>query len=170
MVCPSFKKTKGRLADPFLSGAIALPSFIEPMLSADDVETQFYRALASGDLTLLMACWADDDDVTCVPPGGALLRGAAAIQQLFKDLFDRGAVSLRIREVHRVQGVLHAVHTLVEEVEVTAGDVPAIAHVYATNVYIQTGKGWRLQAHHASPGQLVPNDAAPTAHASPTLH
>lgn len=147
-----------------------MPSFIEPMLSADDVEAQFYRALASGDLTLLMACWADDDDVTCVPPGGVLLRGAAAIHQLFKELFDRGAVSLRIREVHRVQGVLHAVHTLLEEVEVVAGDVPAIAHVYATNVYIQTGKGWRLLAHHASPGQLFPKEAAPSVQASPTLH
>jgi hypothetical protein len=31
----------------------------------------------------------------------------------------------------------------------------------ATNVYLQTAQGWRLVAHHASPGSLqAPDDGA----------
>ena len=29
---------------------------------------------------------------------------------------------------------------------------PQVAYVLATNVYVKTSLGWRLVAHHASPG------------------
>ena len=39
----------------------------------DDVETAFYEALQNADITQLMACWADEDDILCVHPGGPRL-------------------------------------------------------------------------------------------------
>ncbi|WP_442786621.1 nuclear transport factor 2 family protein [Hydrogenophaga sp. NFH-34] len=36
----------------------------------DEVEHAFYEALQHGDLERVMACWADEDDVVCVHPGG----------------------------------------------------------------------------------------------------
>lgn len=143
-----------------------------PLLSSpDEVEYQFYDALNHADLSALMACWADDDEVTCVPPGGEMLRGLAAIQALFAELFLRGPVAVSIDQVHKASGLSHAVHTLVEGVNVTTDEGQATADVIATNVYVKTMDGWRLQAHHASPGRLrVVDPAASTEIRHHTLH
>ncbi|HWI81551.1 YybH family protein, partial [Ramlibacter sp.] len=38
--------------------------------NADDVEAAFYEALQTGDIEKLMACWADEDEIVCIHPGG----------------------------------------------------------------------------------------------------
>ena len=38
--------------------------------SPDDIEAAFYEALQTGDLEKLMGCWADEDDIVCIHPGG----------------------------------------------------------------------------------------------------
>ena len=43
---------------------------------ADDIETAFYAALQNGDVDKLMACWADEDDIFCIHPGGPRVLGA----------------------------------------------------------------------------------------------
>ena len=43
---------------------------------ADETEAAFYDAMQLGDIDKLMACWADEDDIVCVHPGGARLVGA----------------------------------------------------------------------------------------------
>ena len=60
--------------------------------SADDVEAAFYEALQAGDLVQMMACWADEDDIVCVHPGGPRLVGAAAIRAAFEAMFSHGSV------------------------------------------------------------------------------
>ncbi|HPK32932.1 MAG TPA: nuclear transport factor 2 family protein, partial [Ottowia sp.] len=37
-------------------------------------------------------------------------------------------------------------------VEITLSEGPHQSWVVATNVYLKTAQGWRLAAHHASPG------------------
>ena len=49
-------------------------------------------------------------------------------------------------------------HHLLERVEVLGPDGPQTAYVLATNVYHKTPQGWRMVAHHASPG--TPTDMA----------
>ena len=46
----------------------------------DEIEATFYEALQSGDIEKLMACWADEDDIVCIHPGGPRLVGAGAIR------------------------------------------------------------------------------------------
>ena len=48
--------------------------------TADAIENQFYEALQTGDIEKLMGCWADEDDIVCVHPGGGRLVGAASIR------------------------------------------------------------------------------------------
>ena len=45
-----------------------------------------------------------------------------------------------------------SVHNVLERIEVLSPTGPAQAWVIATNVYHRTAQGWRLVAHHASPG------------------
>ena len=138
--------------------------------SADDVEAQFYEALQRGDIEKLMLLWADDDEIVCVHPGGSRLIGAAAIRNSFEAIFaNGGGIPVRPEQVHRVSMLSAALHHLVELVAVQgAGIATQTAWVVVSNFYVKTALGWRLVAHHASPGLAEPmpssGDAAATLH------
>jgi ketosteroid isomerase-like protein len=123
-----------------------------PPSTPDDIEAQFYEALQRGDIERLMAVWSDDDDICCVHPGGPRLVGAVAIRASFDAMFGNGAIDARPEKVRRLQTHACAVHSVLEQVRVIGPEGVATAWVVATNVYLQTAQGWRLVAHHASPG------------------
>jgi ketosteroid isomerase-like protein len=54
--------------------------------------------------------------------------------------------------VRRVESLASAVHNVLERVEVLTAEGPRHAFVLATNVYHKAAQGWRMVAHHASPG------------------
>lgn len=119
----------------------------------DGVETAFYEALQSADIDRLMACWADEDDIVCIHPGGPRFVGADAIRAAFDAIFGHeGTIQVKPQAIRRIESTASAVHNVMEHIEVMTGDGPVQAYVLATNVYHQTPKGWRLVAHHASPG------------------
>lgn len=119
--------------------------------NADDIEAAFYEALQRGDIEKLMACWGDDDDIICIHPGGARLIGAATIRAAFEAMFSNGAIHAYPEKVRKVESLSASVHSVLERIEVFA-EGPRIAYVVATNVYHKSSQGWRLVAHHASPG------------------
>ena len=128
--------------------------------SPDEIEAAFYEALQSGDIDKLMACWADEDDIVCVHPGGPRLLGEGQIRSSFEALFANGTIQARPERIARVQGLGACVHSLVERLDILTPDGPAQALVITTNVYHQGAYGWRMVAHHASPGSpSEPEDA-----------
>lgn len=122
--------------------------------NADATEAAFYDALQSGDIEKLMACWSDEDDIVCVHPGGARLLGPAAIRGAFDTMFANGAIRAQPLKVRRLQSLGASMHSLLERIEVLTEEGPRHAYVVATNVYHLTAQGWRMVAHHASPGTL----------------
>ncbi len=120
--------------------------------SSDEVEAAFYEALQNADLERLLACWADDDEVVCVHPGGPRLIGLGAIRAAFEAMFNQGNVRVRPEGVRKIEALGSAVHSVRERIELLTPDGPMEAVVMATNVYHKTAQGWRLVAHHASPG------------------
>jgi ketosteroid isomerase-like protein len=119
----------------------------------DEVEATFYEGLRSGDTDKVMSCWADEDDIVCIHPGGARLLGAASIRAAFEEMFSSGGtLQLDVANVHQVNAVACAVHHVSERVEVLTQRGPVHAFVLATNVYVKTAQGWRMVVHHASPG------------------
>jgi ketosteroid isomerase-like protein len=55
--------------------------------------------------------------------------------------------------VHRLESHAVAVHSVLERIRIPGGDDgERFAWVAATNVYVKSTQGWRLVAHHASPG------------------
>jgi ketosteroid isomerase-like protein len=136
--------------------------------SPDDTEQAFYDALQQADLERLMACWADEEDIVCVHPGGPRLVGPAAVRAAFEAVFANGSVKARPEKVRRFEAGACSVHSVVERIELLSDDGVQHAWVIATNVYAKTAQGWRLVAHHASPGQRTePVDAV---NAPPLLH
>jgi uncharacterized protein (TIGR02246 family) len=138
------------------------------MATPDDVEAQFYEALRDADIHRLMAVWSDDDDIVCVHPGGPRVVGTAAIRASFEAIFERGGIPVHPDQVRRTRSLDAAVHNLVEVVSIASAEGTQQAYVVATNVYLKTTLGWRLVAHHASPGSAT----APQDHSDPptTLH
>lgn len=123
--------------------------------SADVIEGAFYEAMQSGDIDKLMACWADEEDIVCVHPGGARLLGATAIRAAFEALFANGSIAVYPSQIHKIESLTSAVHSVIERIDVLTNEGPRQAQVMATNVYHRTAQGWRMVAHHASPGLPV---------------
>jgi uncharacterized protein (TIGR02246 family) len=120
--------------------------------TADDVETEFYEALQHGDIDRLMALWSDDEEIACVHPGGPRLVGAPAIRASFDAMFANGAIHAQPQKVRRLDAHSTAVHSVLERIRVLTPEGERFAWVVATNVYVKSAQGWRLVAHHASPG------------------
>ena len=75
-----------------------------------------------------------------------------AIRATFEAMFSNGSIRAWPQQARKTQAVAAAVHNVLERVEVLGPDGPAQAWVIATNVYHKTTQGWRMVAHHASPG------------------
>jgi ketosteroid isomerase-like protein len=136
--------------------------------SSDEVEAAFYEALQNADLERLMACWADEDEVVCVHPGGPRMVGLGAIRSAFESMFNNGSIRVRPESVRRIDALGSSVHSVRERIELLTPEGPMDAVVIATNVYHKTAQGWRLVAHHASPGSAhEPDDITENA---PVLH
>ncbi|NCN69675.1 MAG: nuclear transport factor 2 family protein [Rhodoferax sp.] len=136
--------------------------------SADDTETKFYEALQTSDLDRLMACWADEDEVICVHPGGPRLIGLGAIRAAFESMFSNGTLRIEAQSVRKIEAMGSSVHSVRERIEILTNEGPLDAFVMATNVYHKTAQGWRLVAHHASPGN--PREAEDVTERPPVLH
>ena len=120
--------------------------------SADDIEAAFYEALQTADIEKLVACWADEDDIVCVHPGGPRLIGMGAIRAAFDAMFSNGSIRAWPEGVRKIESLASSVHNVRERIEVLTDQGPREAYVIATNVYHKTAQGWRMVAHHASPG------------------
>jgi uncharacterized protein (TIGR02246 family) len=138
------------------------------MATPDDVEAQFYEALREADIDKLMAVWSDDDDIVCVHPGGQRAIGARAIRASFEAIFERGGIPVQAGHVRRTRSLDAAVHNLVETVTIPSTEGAQAGYVVATNVFIKTTHGWRLVAHHASPGSA--SEPGEPIEAPTTLH
>ena len=122
------------------------------MASPEDAEAQFYDALRDGDLERLMAVWADDDEVVCVHPGGGRVVGPRAVRAAFEAIFANGNIMVHPERVKHVLAMGCAVHSVLERIDVVTAEGPQTGWIVATNVYVKTAHGWRMVAHHASPG------------------
>jgi len=135
--------------------------------SPEDAEAQFYDALRDGDLDRVMAVWADDEDVVCVHPGGARVVGPQAVRAAFESIFASGQLAVHPEHVKVVQAMGCAVHSVLERIDVVTADGPRTGWIVATNVYVKTGQGWRMVAHHASPG--APDELPEIGEATPSV-
>jgi ketosteroid isomerase-like protein len=117
-----------------------------------DAEAAFYEALETADLEAMMEVWAEDEEVVCVHPGGPRLAGFEQVRASWAQILGSGQ-RLKVHSVHE--------NILVQ------GESRARAPVAATNVYLRTGKGWRMIVHHGSPapaGAREPADSPKILH------
>lgn len=134
-----------------------------------DAEAAFYEALEAGDVEAMMEVWADDEEVVCVHPGGPRISGYEQVRESWARILSSGGqLKLQLSEQVYLQGVMVALHSLHEGV--SQGEEPRQV-VVTTNVYLRSGGGWRMIAHHASLAPRVEIAPRPAAGDTPkTLH
>ena len=138
------------------------------MTSADETEASFYDAMRHGDVDKVMACWAEDEEIACVSPGGPRTVGTVAVRAAFAATLVAGPVHITIEHVRRMETAVCAVHHVTEKVQAMTTEGLQTAFVIATNVYLRTPQGWRMVAHHASAG--MPQDLPDITEPHSTLH
>jgi len=132
-----------------------------------DAEAAFYEALERADLELMMAVWAEDEEILCVHPGGARLTGQDQVRNSWRQILAGGArARVHLTQQVAISGPMVAVHSVHENFSVP-GDKRALQAVVATNVYLRTAAGWRMIVHHGSP---APGQAEPPREAPKILH
>lgn len=128
----------------------------------EDAEHAFYEALAKGDVDALMAIWAEDEETLCVHPTGVQILGLNPIRESWRNIFGNARLRVQAEPVAHWQGMLLAIHHLVETLFV--GDDPAPhGPLHVTHVYSRGAHGWRLVSRHASAAGDKPavSDATP---------
>ncbi len=126
---------------------------IEPsnFASADQAESEFYRAFQAHDLTAMMAVWSDEDDIVCIHPQGPRLEGLTQIRESWTQILQNSPpMRFRLTEQRRIDGDSIAIRYVNENIYLANDKEPQFT-IHATNVYRRTNKGWRIILHHASP-------------------
>ena len=136
--------------------------------TADETEANFYEALQTGDIERLMACWADEDEVICIHPGSPRLVGLGAVRAAFDAVLSNGGVRIQMEALRKIESMTSAVHSVRERIDILTNEGAVDAYAIATNVYHKTAQGWRMVAHHASPG--TPAEPSPPSEWPSTLH
>jgi ketosteroid isomerase-like protein len=78
--------------------------------------------------------------------------GVRAIRSTFESIFANGAIPVIAEGKRSVQTLDSAVHSVVERITITSPEGLRTGFAVATNVYVKTAQGWRMVAHHATPG------------------
>ena len=123
-------------------------------LSPQEAETAFYEALERADLDAMMEVWSDDDEVSCIHPGGPRLTGYEQVRENWARIFKSGQrLQVQLSDQVIVSGLMFSVHSLHENILVrgAGGNPGARSVVVATNVFLRAGSGWRMVLHHGSP-------------------
>jgi len=140
--------------------------------SPQDAEAAFYAALQRADLDAMMEVWSDDEEVSCIHPGGARITGYEQVREHWSQIFKSGQrLQVQLSDQVIVSGMMLSLHSLHENILVLGGQgAGGRSVVVTTNVYLRAGGGWRMVLHHASPAPapVVRRDAP--AEAPKVLH
>jgi ketosteroid isomerase-like protein len=125
------------------------------LTSPQDAAIAFYRAFEARDIEMMMATWAEDEDIVCVHPGGPRLVGYEAVRAGWEQLFSGNTrLSFRLDQIVVIETVGLALQSAIEHVTVGDDREPRGAAL-ATNIFLRTPSGWRMVVHHASPAPAI---------------
>jgi ketosteroid isomerase-like protein len=115
-----------------------------------DAERAFYAAFERADADAMRAVWAASEDIECIHPLGARLRGSD-VHRGWHEMFteaERLAFHLSDRRTFAHDGL--TVHLVLENILFPDGKTEPL-QILATNVYRHSADGWRMVMRHASP-------------------
>ncbi|MGD2081928.1 MAG: nuclear transport factor 2 family protein [Chromatiales bacterium] len=129
--------------------------------TAQDAEDAFYDALDESDPTKMMSVWEDSDEVACLLPMQALVRGRREVERLWQALMDGDfQLDLSVTHIQWTEAGDMAIHLVEERVSAPGGQPPP-PPLYGINVFRRGSDGWRLLVHQNSPSPPPPGMSTP---------
>ena len=128
----------------------AEPEIVEEIRAANQ---RFYDAFNTLDIERMAEVWENSERALCVHPGWTPIVGWQTIRESWERIFDNANLmqfSVRYLNVV-VQGDFGCV-TCVEGVTSVVQGRAANFSTFATNIFARHPGGWKMIAHHASPG------------------
>jgi ketosteroid isomerase-like protein len=128
--------------------------------AVESANREFYRALASRELSKMDEVWWQDESVSCIHPGWHRLEGWPEVRRSWEVIFENARPwQVACEQTRTVLAGEVAFVTCVEVIGLAAADLDeGPARMQATNIFSRREGGWRLLHHHASPSQ--PQSAA----------
>ncbi len=127
--------------------------------TSEEAEKAFYAAFQQEDLELMMSVWANDEDITCIHPGGNRLEGQNLIRESWEQIFrHENGIKFEINQKKVSIENDIAIHHVIESIYM-GGELQS--EIIATNVYRKSHDCWYMILHHASPElrpALIPAD------------
>ncbi len=114
---------------------------------------RFYDAFGALDIDLMESVWEPSERAMCVHPGWPALVDWELIRQSWQRIFDNTTLMhFNVKYLNAaVQGDCGWV-TCVENISSVLQGQASNFGILATNIFVRTPVGWRMIAHHASPG------------------
>ena len=117
--------------------------------TSDDAEKAFYDAFQQSDIELMMAVWANTQDITCIHPGGSRLEGQLNVRDSWQQIFSQdNGIKFEINQKKVVQDGSIAIHHVIEAIYM---DGELQSEILATNIFRKESDSWHMILHHASP-------------------
>lgn len=117
--------------------------------TSDDAEKAFYVAFQQSDIEMMMAVWANTQDITCIHPGGTRLEGQLNIRDSWQQIFSQdNGIKFEINQKKVIQDDSIAIHHVIEAIYM---DGELQSEILATNVFRKENDSWHMILHHASP-------------------
>lgn len=121
----------------------------------EEAEAAFYAAFQYADIDAMMGVWDAGNAIICIHPMGMALRGRAAVEASWRQIFEGGGKLLfELECASRYRDERLAAHCVHENIRYGA-QFDQRSLVIATNVYTLTENGWRMVLHHGSPGVVA---------------
>ena len=126
------------------------PETVEEIKAANQ---RFYDAFSALDITGMDRVWENSERAMCVHPGWVPLVGWEDVRQSWARIFDNtNFMQFQVRYLNVVvQGEFGYVICVEGITSVVQGQATNFS-TFATNIFARYEDGWRMIAHHGSPG------------------